>query len=77
MFILIYVDDILIIGTSRLSIQEFIVTLNKYFSLKDFGPLQFFLGIEAHWHSDGSMVLTQTKYDQHLLHKVGMAYAKP
>jgi len=67
--ILIYVDDILITGSSSQAIKNLITTLNNSFSLKDLGRLHYFLGIEAHWTPDGSLLLSQTKYIHQLLQK--------
>jgi len=75
--ILIYVDDILVTGTSSSAIQKLITTLNNTFSLKDLGKLHFFLGIEAHWQPSGSLLLTQTKYANQILRKANMTSAKP
>uniref|UniRef100_A0A3Q7FJM0 Reverse transcriptase Ty1/copia-type domain-containing protein n=1 Tax=Solanum lycopersicum TaxID=4081 RepID=A0A3Q7FJM0_SOLLC len=41
-----YVDDIVIAGSSLIHIQEIITALGNEFSMKDHGPVQFFLGIE-------------------------------
>lgn len=70
--ILIYVDDILITGSSSQAIKNLITTLNNSFSLKDLGCLHYFLGIEAHWTPDGSLLLSQTKYIHQLLQKANV-----
>ena len=43
MFLLVHVDDIIITGTSSQQVQRFITTLTHRFSLKDLGPLAYFL----------------------------------
>jgi len=43
LFILIYVDDILVIGSSQLLMQSFIKHLSTNFALKDLEPLHYFL----------------------------------
>ncbi|XP_072087168.1 uncharacterized mitochondrial protein AtMg00810-like [Arachis hypogaea] len=45
-FLLIYVDDIIVTGTSIAAISEVVNSLNDNFALKDLGGLHFFLGIK-------------------------------
>jgi hypothetical protein len=47
MFILIYVDDILITGTHYSRIRLLLDPLKMDFALKDLGSLSLFLGIQA------------------------------
>jgi hypothetical protein len=75
-FLLIYVDDILVTGTHNAVINSLILQLQTQFPLKDLGPLGFFLGIEAHRSSD-SLHLCQAKYITDLLHRTRMLGAKP
>ena len=44
-YILIYVDDIIITGSNATVITNIIQRLHKEFAITDFGPLSFFLGI--------------------------------
>lgn len=74
--ILIYVDDILVVGNCLQRIQEFISALNKLFALKDLGDLSFFLGVEVQ-RSAGSLHHSQTKYINDLLKKVDILLCKP
>ena len=77
LFVLIYVDDILITGNSNSAIQRLIHSLSQHFALKDLGTLHYFLGIEATWTLDGGLHLSQTKYIQDLLRKTNMLSSKP
>jgi hypothetical protein len=72
---LVYVDDIIVIGTNLEVIQSLISTLQQQFPLKDLGNLSFFLGIVAHRTSD-SLHLCQTKYIADLLHRTRMIGSK-
>ncbi|KAK1435086.1 hypothetical protein QVD17_00846 [Tagetes erecta] len=74
--ILIYVDDVIVVGNSLLKIQEIKKQLDKEFSIKDLGPLKYFLGIEATKTSDG-LVLSQRKYTLDILKDSGMLGCKP
>ncbi|KAK9152082.1 hypothetical protein Syun_010391 [Stephania yunnanensis] len=76
LYVLVYVDDIIITGSNQTFIQSFIDKLNGKFALKDIGDLNLFLGMEAHRTAKG-LNLTQTAYIQQLLQKGGMSHAKP
>ena len=76
-YILVYVDDILITGNNPTEISNLIDQLNSTFSLKDLGEMNYFLGIEAVKAVSGEMLLVQTKYIRDLLKKAGMSDAKP
>lgn len=74
--ILIYVDDILVVGNSLPHIQPFIYLLNTLFALKDLGDLSYFLNIEVNC-SAGSLCLSQAKYISVLLIHTDMVSCKP
>ena len=76
LLILIYVDDILIIGADQVQVDQLISNLNKSFVLKTLGSVSYFLGFEAYRDSTG-LYLTQHKYIQDLLIKTKMTQAKP
>ncbi|KAJ3704083.1 hypothetical protein LUZ61_007788 [Rhynchospora tenuis] len=75
-FILIYVDDILITGSDKNLIQSCISHLHTKFALKDLGNIHYFLGIEA-LHCSNGLFLNQTKYIENILTKTKMMEAKP
>ena len=76
LIVLVYVDDIIIIGSSSTQISSLIAKLDSVFALRDLGQLSFFLDIEVSYN-EGSMNLSQTKYISDLLHKVEMFDTKP
>jgi histone deacetylase 1/2 len=76
LFVLIYVDDIIVTGSSDYAITALLRDLNKNFAIKDLGDLHFFLGIEVKKTHNG-LLLTQEKYATELLDKVGMLSCKP
>jgi hypothetical protein len=47
MFILVYVDDIIVVSSSSSAIDVLLQDLNTNFALKDLGPLHYFLGIKV------------------------------
>ncbi|KAG7552793.1 Integrase catalytic core [Arabidopsis thaliana x Arabidopsis arenosa] len=75
-YILVYVDDILITGNNSMEVSRIIQVLAARFSLKDLDNLSYFLGMEAHRDATG-LYLTQTKYITDLLVKTNMTHCKP
>jgi histone deacetylase 1/2 len=75
-FVLIYVDDIIVTSSYDRAISILLQDLNAHFAIKDLDALHFFLGIEVHRTAD-SLLLTQAKYAHDLLAKVGMLDCKP
>ncbi|KAM1732083.1 hypothetical protein ACFX11_017881 [Malus domestica] len=62
--LLLYVDNIILTGSSSQKIQSVITNLAEVFDLKVMGRLTYFLGWQIHYHSDGSlMYLTFTRPD--------------
>jgi hypothetical protein len=74
-FVLIYVDDIIVASSTPDATQVLLHQLGQEFALKDLGELSFFLGIEVSRTKDG-IILTQEKYAADLLKKVGMSNCK-
>ena len=69
--ILVYVNDIIIIGSSPTIVDKMIEKLNSTFALRDLGNLSYFLGIEVSYDKS-SMHLSPTKYISYLLHRTEM-----
>lgn len=74
-YVLVYVDDIVITGNSSQRVQAFIKLLSNRFSFKDLSDLSYFLGVEA-THSSSGLLLTQSKYISDLLARTKMTLAK-
>jgi histone deacetylase 1/2 len=74
-FVLVYVDDIIVTSSSDYAVTALVQDLNKNFAIKDLGDLHFFLGIEVKKMPHG-LLLTQEKYATDLLDKVGMHSCK-
>lgn len=72
LFILVYVVDIIIIGSSLSAINSLTSSLNFSFPLKHMGDLHYFLGIQVQNQPFGCISLTQTKYIQDLLLQANM-----
>jgi hypothetical protein len=76
MFVLVYVDDILITSPNSPAIHDLLAALHNEFAVKDLGKLHFFLGIEVVPSSDG-YILSQQRYIVDLLKRTKMLEAKP
>lgn len=61
MVLLVYVDDLLITGTSEVLIQELKDSLHAQFTIKDLGPAKYFLGLEIA-HSESGIFVNQKIY---------------
>ena len=70
-YMLVYVDDIVIAGSTPEAVDRLVRSLSDCFPIKDLGKLEYFLGLEASYNSWG-MTLTQRKYALDLLHRVNM-----
>jgi hypothetical protein len=75
MFILVYVDDIIVASSSSLAIDALLQDLQIDFALKDLGPLHYFLDIDVKRTTTG-LVLSQEKYANDLLRHAGMSACK-
>jgi len=75
MFVLVYVDDIIVASSTEQETSALLQDLKEQFALKDLGELHYFLGIEVH-KTNGGILLTQEKYTSDLLKRDGMADCK-
>ena len=76
LYLLVYVDDLVITGNSVTEIEKFKVFLKNKFKIKDLGELKYFLGIEVLKTKSG-LCLNQRKYCLELLHEYGLLACKP
>nr|GEZ40676.1 ribonuclease H-like domain-containing protein [Tanacetum cinerariifolium] len=74
--LLVYVDDIIVTGTSKVEIAKFKHFLSNRFKIKDLGELKYFLGIEV-LKVSGGLCLSQRKYCLKLLHDFGLLAYRP
>lgn len=75
-YLLIYVDDIVVISSTDSLATKFLSSLSSIFPIKDLGPLHYFLGIEVHRDASG-FSLSQSKYILDLLTKLNLQNCKP
>lgn len=75
-YILIYVDDIIITASVKSAIDELLHNLRMEFAVKDLGDLSYFMGIKV-LHLWSGMLLCQHRYILDLLKRTHMMEAKP
>nr|GEV77655.1 hypothetical protein [Tanacetum cinerariifolium] len=66
-YMLVYMDDIVIMESSQNVIDTLVRALSGSFLIKDLGRLHYFIGIEV-VHNSGGITLMQHKYATDLLH---------
>jgi hypothetical protein len=76
LYLLLYVDDIIITGNLPTAVTELITNLASVFELKDLGPLKYFLGLQIDYKSSGFFV-HQSKYALDVLSRHNMTTCKP
>jgi histone deacetylase 1/2 len=76
LFVLVYVDDIIVASSSHVATSALLKDLQGEFALKDLGDLHYFLGIEVKQQGDG-LVMSQQKYATNILLRAGMSKCKP
>ncbi|KAL0368329.1 UNVERIFIED_CONTAM: Retrovirus-related Pol polyprotein from transposon RE2 [Sesamum calycinum] len=72
--LLVYIDDILVMGPSKSLIMEVKSYLDALFTIKDLGYVKYFLGLEVARSPDG-MSITQHKYVVDIILDTGMTTA--
>ncbi|PKI34533.1 hypothetical protein CRG98_045070 [Punica granatum] len=75
-YLLVYVDDIILTGTAGAPFHSIITALQREFAMKDLSHLHFFLGMEARTDGTG-LYLTQSKYIHDILARTSMLECKP
>jgi len=76
LIVLVYVDDLIIMRSNETSVSKLKVDLQRQFSIKDLGKLEYFLGIEMASSSKG-VFLNQQKYILDMLQDIEMLHTKP
>lgn len=76
LYVLIYVDDLLICGNDPLAIAKFKGYLSQCFRIKYLGPIKYFLGIEVSRSREG-IYLSQRKYALDIVKECGLLSSKP
>ena len=72
----VYVDDLLITGSSISNIAKFKDQMNQEFDMSDLGKLAYYIGIEVE-QRNGFTELRQTAYAKKVLERAGMLDCNP
>jgi histone deacetylase 1/2 len=75
-FVLVYVDDIIMASSSREATRALLRDLEKDFALKDLGDLHYFLGMKVK-KVDNGLVMSQQRYAADVLKRTRMDKSKP
>jgi hypothetical protein len=75
MFLLVYVNNIIVASSSLAVVAALLHDLNDDFALKDLGSLHYFLEIKVRRTSDG-IHLSEAKYTADILHRASMTSCK-
>lgn len=75
-YLLIYVDDILVITKSPKTVADVMQMLNSHFEMKDLGDVKQYLGLEIEQDEDGNYSICQSSYIKKILSENGLTAAK-
>nr|XP_016457830.1 PREDICTED: uncharacterized mitochondrial protein AtMg00810-like [Nicotiana tabacum] len=75
-YVVVYVDDVLLTGTDQEEIAQLKVFLHEQFKIKDLGQLHYFLGLEIMYKDDG-VIISQRKFVLDLLKEYNCLDYKP
>lgn len=76
LIVFVYVDDLLVTGSSVENIQRFKKQMQSEFDMSDIGKLAYYLGLEVK-HQTGFTEIKQTAYGKKILEKANMSTCKP
>lgn len=78
LIVVIWVDDLIIAGSSEAVVRQFKEAISGRFNMKDLGALSWILGMEVtRDRSKGTLTITQKAYTDVLLKRFGMTECKP
>lgn len=75
-YLLLYVDDIILTGSSKALLDRITTSLKKEFPMTDMGRLSYFLGVKVEYNDQG-MFLSQRHYAKDIIDRAGMSDCKP
>ena len=72
MYVLIYVDDLIVAHEATEAIVNFAKMINKHFTMNDLGEVSYYLGIQIEREANGSFLLSQSAKIAAMLDQFGM-----
>ena len=75
-YLLIYVDDILVITQSQDTVDEVLLMLNTHFETKNLGNVCHYLGLEINQESNGHFSICQSSYITKVVNENNLSSAK-
>jgi hypothetical protein len=75
-YLLVYVDDIIVMSSSPVAVDALLQDLGSEFALKDLGELHYCLGVQV-TRTKNVLVLSQDQYARDVLWRAGMYHCKP
>ncbi|UYV83153.1 hypothetical protein LAZ67_23000010 [Cordylochernes scorpioides] len=76
-YLILYVDDMLLASDSEIIIQNTVKTLEKEFEIKNLGDPTQFIGIDISRNREGELLLSQKNKIQELVERYNLQEAKP
>jgi len=76
LYLLVYVDDIILTGSNHFAIQTILAKIQAEFAIMDLGRLSYFLGLEVDYGANG-IFLSQAKYAHDILDRAKLLDAQP
>nr|XP_043639305.1 uncharacterized mitochondrial protein AtMg00810-like [Erigeron canadensis] len=76
MYLLVYVDDLILTRNHEPTLRAFVTKLNEEFAIKDLGNLSYFLGLKVCYMQNG-LFLHQAKYASEIIDRASMCDCKP
>ncbi|PKU78290.1 Retrovirus-related Pol polyprotein from transposon TNT 1-94 [Dendrobium catenatum] len=76
LYMIIYVDDIILTGNSQTELYKLVAALQSEFSMRNLGHLHQFLGLQVCRTASG-LHLNQSQYAKDILQRAAMSHCKP
>lgn len=76
MYLLVYLDDLILTSNQESQITYFTTHLNQKFAIKDFGDLNYFISLEASY-TDCGLFLCHSKYAKDVLTRANLLDSEP
>ena len=75
LYLLVYVNDIILTGNNQFAIQTILAKIRAEFAIKDSGHLSYFLGLQVHYGANG-IFLSQAKNAHDILERAKLLDVK-